>query len=92
MSAERRKERRNPCYLKAEILLNTEPGPVPAEAHDISEHGMRLVVLNAKKLPDEFIVSIPRRHIQEIVYVVRREDKEVGVRIKTVAPPPVRKF
>ncbi|OYU50538.1 MAG: hypothetical protein CFE31_03030 [Rhizobiales bacterium PAR1] len=92
MSAERRKETRNPCYLRADIIVNTESGPLPAEAHDISERGMRLVVLNPKKLPDEFIVSIPRRHFREIVRVVRRDEKEVGVLIQSVAPPPVTKF
>lgn len=83
--SDRRSENRNPCFLRADIIVNENSEPVPAEAHDISEHGLRLVVLNAKRIPDEFIVSIPRRRMREIVRVVRREEKELGVIIKVAA-------
>lgn len=83
--SERRSENRNPCYLRADIIVDTHSDPVPAEAHDISDHGMRLVVLNTKRIPDEFLLSIPRRRMREIVRVVRREDKELGVIIKVAA-------
>ena len=78
----RRSETRNPCFLRADIIVSHNSEPVAAEAHDISAHGFRLVVLNARRIPDEFIVSIPRRHIREIVRVVRRQESELGVLIK----------
>jgi PilZ domain len=83
--SERRSEIRNPCYLRADIIVSHDAEPVMAEAHDISDHGLRLVVLNARRIPNEFIVSIPRRHIRETVRVVRREEGELGVLIKRPA-------
>ena len=83
---ERRSETRNPCYLRAGIIFSQNAEPVMAEAHDISDHGLRLVVLNAKRIPNEFIVSIPRRHIRETVRVVRREEGELGVLIQRPVP------
>lgn len=82
---ERRQENRNTCYLRAEIIVNHHTDPVPAEAHDISEYGLRLVVPDTSSLPDEFIVSIPRRKIRETVQVVRRSAQELGVMIRTSA-------
>ncbi len=81
--SDKRREPRNPCYLRADIIIGPERAPVPAEAHDISERGLRLQVLDTKNIPNEFIVSIPRRHLREVVRVVRRGDKELGVVIKT---------
>jgi len=82
---ERRQENRNPCYLRAEIIVNHHTDPVLAEAHDISDHGLRLIVPDASSLPDEFIVSIPRRKIRETVQVVHRSAKELGVLIRVPA-------
>jgi hypothetical protein len=84
--SERRSETRNPCYLRADIIVGHNAEPVMAEAHDISDHGLRLVVLNAKRIPNEFIVSIPRRHIRETVRVVRRQEGELGVLIQRPVP------
>jgi len=78
----RRTETRNPCFLRADIIVSMHEEPVQAEAHDISDHGLRIVVTDAKRIPDEFIVSIPRRHIRETVRVVRRQEGELGVLIK----------
>lgn len=78
----RRTEDRNSCFLRAELIVSTHEPPVQAEAHDISDRGLRLVITDAKRIPDEFIVSIPRRHIRESVRVVRREEGELGVLIK----------
>lgn len=79
----RRTEIRNPCFLRADIIINMHTDPVVAEAHDISDHGLRLVVPDAKILPDEFIVSIPRRKMRELVRVVRRQETELGVIIQS---------
>ena len=85
--SERRQETRNPCYLRAEIIVAPNADPVLAEAHDISDHGLRLVVLNAKRIPNEFVVSIPRRRMREAVRMVRREDQELGVIIQQISAP-----
>ncbi|KAF0232047.1 MAG: hypothetical protein FD175_242 [Beijerinckiaceae bacterium] len=86
--SDRRSENRNPCYLRADIVVNMHSDPVPAEAHDISEKGLRLVVPDSKPIPDEFMISIPRRKLREIVRVVRREDKELGVVFKGAITAP----
>jgi hypothetical protein len=78
---DQRKENRNTCYLRAEIYVMPNAEPIIAEAHDISDHGMRLVVLDARRLPDRFMISIPRRRMEEVVEVRRRADKELGVTI-----------
>lgn len=89
--ADKRSEQRNTCYLRAEITIGHNTPPIQAEAHDISDHGMRLVVLNTRNLPDTFIVSIPRRHFREVVEVRRRNEKELGVVIKNVIEHAVRR-
>ncbi len=85
--SDKRREPRNACYLRAEIYTPTDAAPLMAEAHDISEHGMRLKVLNARTLPQKFWVSIPRRDFREQVEVKRRADGEVGVIIHRIEPP-----
>lgn len=85
--SDKRREPRNACYLRAEIYTGMDTAPLIAEAHDISDHGMRLKVLNARTLPNKFMVSIPRRHFRELVEVRRRADGEVGVLIQTVEMP-----
>ena len=82
MSEKNRREPRNPCYLRAELFVAPNAAPIVAEVHDISAHGMRLVVLNARTLPERFVVSVPRRHMRETVRVARRADNEVGVVIQ----------
>jgi hypothetical protein len=79
---DKRAEPRNPCFLKADIITGTSTAPIPAEAHDISDGGLRLVVESPGNLPDEFILSIPRRRLREIVQVIRRDEQSVGVRIQ----------
>jgi hypothetical protein len=81
---DKRTEARNPCYLRADIILGSKEPPIAAEAHDISDLGMRLVVADATALPNEFIVSIPRRHIREAVKVVRRDETSLGVQVQGV--------
>lgn len=83
---EKRREPRNACYLQASIIVSPQAKPVPAEAHDISEHGLRLRLADAVGLPDEFIVSIPRRKMREVVCVIRRGKTELGVVIKAPHP------
>ncbi|HRE21644.1 MAG TPA: hypothetical protein PKW21_11510 [Rhabdaerophilum sp.] len=78
----KRTEPRNPSFLRAEIILGTNLPPVPAEVHDISDRGMRLVVEKPEALPAEFMVSIPRRRLREFVEVVRREEGSLGVRVQ----------
>lgn len=78
----KRTESRNPSFLRAEIILGTNLPPVPAEVHDISDRGMRLVVEKPESLPAEFMVSIPRRRLREFVEVVRRDEGSVGVRVQ----------
>jgi hypothetical protein len=80
---EQRKESRNSCYLRAEIYVSNDTPPIVAEAHDISEHGMRLVVLTTRNLPERFMVSIPRRHMREMVRVKRWGENELGVVIES---------
>ncbi|MCZ8181601.1 MAG: hypothetical protein O9322_01410 [Beijerinckiaceae bacterium] len=85
--SDKRREPRNSCYLRAEIYTELSAPPIIAEAHDISDHGMRLKVLNARTLPNTFMVSIPRRHIREMVEIKRRSEGEVGVLIRTLDMP-----
>lgn len=80
--SDRRAEPRNPCFLRADLILGMNKPPVPAEAHDISDNGFRLLLPETKDIPDEFIISIPRRKLREMVRVVRRMDQELGVVIK----------
>lgn len=88
-TVDKRHEARNSCFLRADIIVGAHIDPIPAEAHDISERGLRLQTADAAQLPDEFIVSIPRRNMREIVRVTRRETDEVGVVIKAArACPP----
>jgi hypothetical protein len=77
--SDRRRETRNACYLRASILIDDGARRVEAEAHDISNNGMLLYVLDSREVPDRFIVSIPRRHMIEHVKVMRRSRKELGV-------------
>lgn len=78
----KRTEPRNPSFLRAEIILGSNVPPVPAEVHDISDRGMRLVVEKPEALPGEFMVSIPRRRLREFVEIVRRDEASVGVRVQ----------
>ncbi|WP_284177290.1 hypothetical protein [Rhabdaerophilum sp. SD176] len=84
-----RREPRNLCYLRAEIYTDPSSPPIMAEAHDISETGIRLKVLNARTLPPKFWLSIPRRHFREFVEIKRRGDGEVGVVIHRIEPSKV---
>ena len=84
---EHRREARNACYLRAEIILETGAPPIIAEAHDISDSGMRLKVLNSRTLPNRFLLSIPRRHFREYVEIKRRSEGEVGVVIHKISVP-----
>lgn len=81
---DKRSEPRNPSFLRAEIILGTNVPVVPAEVHDISDRGMKLIVEKPDALPNEFLVSIPRRHLREYVEVVRRDPGFVGVRVQTL--------
>ena len=45
----RRIENRNPCFLRADIIVGMNKEPIPAEAHDISERGFRLVLPETKR-------------------------------------------
>ncbi|MCA0399723.1 MAG: hypothetical protein LCH38_02780 [Proteobacteria bacterium] len=81
MSAERRTEARNPCFLQGSIIIDAQKPPVPCEVHDISNRGMRLVVANTAMIPNQFIVSVPRRHMRELVSVRRRGRMDLGVLI-----------
>ena len=84
--ANRRLEERNACFLRAELTISTLEPPVQAEVLDISEHGFNLKVPDSAKIPEEFIVSVPRRHIRELVVVRRRSETTVGVLIKRYLP------
>jgi hypothetical protein len=75
----RRRESRNDCFLRADIIINKDTPPIVAEAHDISNSGVRIVTPHARSIPNEFILSIPRRRIREYVKVMRRKDNELGV-------------
>lgn len=79
MSRDRRTQNRNSCYMRAEIHYPGLKEPIPAEAHDISDNGFRIGVLNAAKVPNEFTLVIPRRKIKENVKVVRRGEHELGL-------------
>ncbi|CAN1505964.1 PilZ domain containing protein [Rhabdaerophilaceae bacterium] len=83
---ERRIDTRMPCFLKGEILLENGERRVACEAHDISARGMRLVGPDFTKLPKDFILSIPRRHFNERVKVVRQIGPGVGVMIAESVP------
>lgn len=87
MSAERRTENRNPCFLQGSIIVDAHKPPVPCEVHDISQRGMRLVVANTAMIPNQFIVSVPRRHIREMVSVRRRGKMDLGVLIIQMGNP-----
>jgi PilZ domain len=83
---ERRREDRNTCFLRAELTINTHEEPIQAEVLDISEHGLRLKLPDADIVPNEFVVSVPRRHIRELVNVRRRTKTTLGVIIKRFIP------
>lgn len=85
MSSNRRQEERNPCFLRADLILDAHIPPITAQAHDISDRGLKLIVEDARTIPDRFIVSIPRRHLREVVRVMRRSPTELGVRIERSA-------
>jgi diadenosine tetraphosphate (Ap4A) HIT family hydrolase len=85
MPSDMRREPRQPCFLRAEILVGQNMPPIQAEAHDISNSGMKLVVVNSRDIPDRFVVCIPRRHFREIVEVKRRRPNELGVVIQSYA-------
>lgn len=76
---ERRIDPRLPCFLKGEIVLNNGTRRISCEAHDISDRGMRLAGPDFRNMPDSFILSIPRRHFEQRVKVVRRMPDSVGV-------------
>lgn len=80
--SEQRRATRNQCYLRASILINNGDRRIDAEAHDISDQGAKLFVLDARQVPDYFVLSIPRRHFMEHVRVVRRSPQELGVVIR----------
>ncbi len=84
MGANRRKKTRNLCFMQAVIYRDDSHEPIFAEVHDISENGLRLFVLNARHLPSEFTIFIPRRRLTERVKVARRCNNEVGV---IILPP-----
>ncbi len=81
MKSNRRTKNRNRCFMQAVIYRDDSYEPILAEVHDISENGLRLFVLNARHLPSEFTVVIPRRRLTERVKVARRSNNEVGVLI-----------
>lgn len=81
---DKRAHPRNPSFLRAEIIVSSNLPPVPAEVHDISDKGMRLVVEKPEDLPNEFLVSIPRRRLREFVEVVRRDSNSLGVRVQVL--------
>lgn len=87
MAFENRKQVRNECFLRGDIIVDQNTPPIACEVHDISDKGMRLVVLNAFRMPEKFIVSVPRRHVRELVRVVRRSSNELGVIIQSPAIP-----
>lgn len=79
--SERRREDRNPCFMRAEIILENTP-PIEVEVHDISEHGLRIVMPNTNDIPNEFLLSIPRRHFREVMRVRRRTLTALGCIVK----------
>lgn len=83
MTSNKRREDRNTCFMRAEIIYDTNLPPIIAEVHDISEHGLQLRLDDTNVLPaNEFIVSIPRRHMRELVTVRRRTKTALGCIIK----------
>lgn len=82
MTANLRSEPRNQCFLRGDIIVDANTPPMPCEVHDISSRGMRLVVLDASRVPNNFIVSVPRRSLRETVRVTRRAKQELGVVIQ----------
>lgn len=78
--AERRKHARYACFLRARILnLGGEDG-LACNAYDISEKGMLLRDAFFATVPNRFLISVPRRHMEQWVEVVRRSATELGVR------------
>lgn len=86
MTRNKRREDRNTCFMRAEITYDENVPPVIAEVHDISEHGLRLRLDDTSGIPNEFIVSIPRRHMRELVSVRRRTKDTLGCIIKRFIP------
>lgn len=77
---------RQECFLRAEALLAGGAEKLLCEARDISDSGLKLVGQNLESLPDKFILSIPRRGINEGVTVKRRSPTEVGVQFDAFQP------
>lgn len=82
---ERRIDPRVPCFLRAAIVLENGERRIACEAHDISEHGLRLAGADFRELPDSFILEVPRRAIEGRVSIVRRGPDFVGVVFKELA-------
>jgi hypothetical protein len=53
---------------------------LPCEVRDISDGGAKLFAEGMDKLPDTFILEVPRRHIESRVQVVRRGADVLGVK------------
>lgn len=79
---ERRIDPRVPCFLRAAIVLENGQRRIDCEAHDISEHGLRLVGADFHDLPDSFILEVPRRSIEGRVNIARRGPDFIGVVFK----------
>lgn len=78
MGIEKRRESRNPCYLRASIFVETTNTRFDAEVTDISNAGLCIRVSDTRAIPDYFMVSIPRRHFLERVRVMRRGKQDLG--------------
>lgn len=76
---DKRKSERHPCFIRGEIVFAGDRRRA-CEVHDISDSGARLVTNHAEAIPDRFILEVPRRRIDSRVEVVRRSDKELGVK------------
>lgn len=77
-SRENRKIPRNACFMRGEIIIS-ESNVIHCDIHDIAVNSARLVFPEKIKLPDRFVLHIPRRKVKEWVKVLRRGDKDCGV-------------
>jgi hypothetical protein len=78
--AERRRHPRYSCFLRARILHHGGEDGLACNAYDISAKGMLLRDAYFATVPNRFLLSVPRRHMEEWVEVVRRSSTELGVR------------
>ncbi len=76
---ERRKEQRWPAYLGGRIVFKGRAAAAECLIRNTSRSGARLVVSQATRLPEEFLLKVPYRKTELRVRTRWRRVEHVGV-------------